>query len=83
MKKGETAFIDDRYRTQSVISGKLVEVMEKCWSFKAQDRIEIFEAVQMLRLAKSEYYENKIQGEAKQGDQGQPQAHPDNSNIVA
>jgi hypothetical protein len=76
LKEGETAFIDDRYRTGSFITGKLVDVMEKCWGFTADDRIDIFEAVRMLRLAKEEYYEKK------KPDQGQPQALPDNGNVV-
>lgn len=59
LRKGETAFVDERYRTQSFISGKLVEVMEKCWAYDAKDRIDIFEAVRLLREAKEEHEKRK------------------------
>ena len=60
--KGNTAYIDDRWRTHSFITSKLVEVMEKCWAYKPEDRIDIFEAVRMLRAAKEEYLQQKQQG---------------------
>eukprot|EP00934_Nitzschia_sp_Nitz4_P000348 Nitzschia sp. Nitz4//scaffold42_size132992//14458//16405//NITZ4_003380-RA/size132992-processed-gene-0.26-mRNA-1//-1//CDS//3329551661//348//frame0 len=52
---GETAFIDPRYRTRSFIEGKLVEVMEKCWPYDPNDRIDMFEIVRMLREIDREY----------------------------
>ena len=52
--KGETAFIDPRYRTRSLAEKRLVEIMEKCWELKTQDRIDIFEAVRLLRQAVEE-----------------------------
>ena len=57
--KGETAFIDDRYRTQSFITHKLVEVMEKCWAFDPKDRIDIFQAVKILRQVKEVHVRQK------------------------
>ena len=52
--KGETAYIDPRYRTRSLAEKRLVEIMEKCWVLKPQDRIDIFEAVRLLREAVDE-----------------------------
>lgn len=60
---GEIAFIDDRYRTKSFITKNLVEVMEKCWRFNPDDRIDIFEAVRLLRETKTEYERMKAAGE--------------------
>ncbi len=59
LKKGKTAYIDERYRTKSFISGKLVEVMEKCWAYDPKDRIDIFEAVRMLREISEEHAKRK------------------------
>ena len=50
----EIAYIDPRYRTRSYAEGKLVEIMEKCWAYEADDRIDIFEAVRLLREAAAE-----------------------------
>ena len=57
--KGETAFIDERYRNQSFITSKLVEVMEKCWAFDPKDRIDIFQAVKILRQVKEVHVRQK------------------------
>jgi len=60
---GQTAFVDDRYRSKSFISKSLVEIMEKCWTFIPDDRIDIFEVVRLLRKTKSEYERRKASGE--------------------
>ena len=57
--KRETAFINDRYRTHSYITSRLVEVMEKCWAFDPKDRIDIFQAVELLRQAKEIHEKQK------------------------
>jgi len=53
--KGDTAFIDDRYRTRSYIEGRMVELMEKCWIYDMNKRISIFEAVEFLRETVEEH----------------------------
>jgi len=47
--KGETPYIDPRYRTRSFAEGRLVDIMERCWAFKQNDRADIFEVVRHLR----------------------------------
>jgi hypothetical protein len=37
--------------------------MEKCWRFNPDDRIDIFEAVRLLRETKTEYERMKAAGE--------------------
>ena len=44
----ERPYIDDRYREGSYIEHKLVEIMERMWEFKPQDRPSIFEVVEFL-----------------------------------
>lgn len=51
---GETAYIDQRYKDRSYAEKILVEIMEKCWAFKPEDRIDIFEAARLLREAVKE-----------------------------
>jgi serine/threonine protein kinase len=48
---GKTAFIDKRYRSRSYAEGKMVELIEQCWRYKAVDRPDIFEVVRFLRRA--------------------------------
>ena len=50
--KGKRPYVDPRYRTRSYIEGKLVEIMERCWAHKRQDRPPIFEVVTYLRDVK-------------------------------
>jgi hypothetical protein len=45
----ELPYIDPRWRTRSYVEGRLVEIMEKCWSYDPDQRIDIFEAVRLLR----------------------------------
>lgn len=54
MIAGKKAFVDPRYRKRSFIEGKLVDVMEQCWAYKPEDRIDIFEVVRQLEDAKAE-----------------------------
>lgn len=48
---GKTAFIDNRYRTRSFAEGQMVELIERCWRYKPEDRPDIFEVVGFLRNA--------------------------------
>lgn len=48
---GKTAFIDNRYRTRSYAEGQMVELIERCWSYKPEDRPDIFEVVRFLQSA--------------------------------
>lgn len=47
--KGELPYVDPRYRTRSVIEGRLVEIMEKCWKHEMGDRATIADVVSHLR----------------------------------
>jgi len=48
---GETAYIDERYRTRSYAEGALVKVIESCWIHDPDNRSDIFEIVEYLRNA--------------------------------
>jgi len=48
-------YVDERYRTRSMIEGKLVEIMERCWEWHYEKRISIFEVIRMLRGVKEDY----------------------------
>jgi hypothetical protein len=52
---GNRTYIDPRYRTRSMVEGKLVELMEKTWVANIHDRISIFGIVQRLREIKALY----------------------------
>lgn len=58
--KGKIAYIDPRYETRSFAEQKLVEVMKKCWALKPKDRIDIFQAVRLLREATEQLKEQKL-----------------------
>ena len=62
MKRGETAYIDDRYRTRSFAESKLVQLIEKCFVFDPEERITIFEAVRFLQEAINENDKRKLRG---------------------
>jgi len=47
---GNTSFIDDRYRVRSFGEGKLVELIERCWSYEPSNRPDIFEIVDYLQV---------------------------------
>jgi serine/threonine protein kinase len=54
VKRGEKPYIDPRWRNHSFAEGKIVELIERCYPFKAEDRIDIFQAVRFLRNAVQE-----------------------------
>ena len=56
--------------------------MEKCWNFTPEDRIDIFEAVKLLRLAKEEYREKTMKGQRNEKDQDHRAALSDGGNAV-
>ena len=49
--KGELPYVDPRYRdkNRSLIEGRMVEIMEKCYRFNQTERATIFEVVSHLR----------------------------------
>ena len=59
MKRGATAYIDDRYRKRSFAESKLVELIELCFIYDPGERITIFGAVDFLREALTENEERK------------------------
>jgi len=54
MKRGETPFIDERYRKRSYAERKLAELLDGCWAFNPDGRISIFEAREFLMEAVKE-----------------------------
>ena len=50
----ELAYVDPRYAEKGFAESKLVEVMEKCWVYEPDKRIDIFEVVKLLREAVEE-----------------------------
>jgi len=48
---GEKPFIDERLSSASEQEKLLVQIMERCWEHDPKDRIDIFEAVRLLREA--------------------------------
>jgi hypothetical protein len=46
---GKLPYIDPRWKERSYIERRLVELMEKCWIYNPDDRIDIFYAVEFLR----------------------------------
>jgi serine/threonine protein kinase len=51
IKRGETAYIDPRYKVSSREEAALAEIVEKCHAFNPDDRPSIFEVVAFLRQA--------------------------------
>lgn len=51
LKLGEKPFIDARYRHRSYSEGLLVELIEKCWAYKPDERPSIFDIIKILRPA--------------------------------
>jgi hypothetical protein len=56
VREGEKPFIDERYRSRSLIEARLVEIMEPCWEFDTDKRPSIFKIVAQLRETKRLYY---------------------------
>ena len=54
MIKKETAYIDPRYRNRTYAESALVEIMEECWTYDPDERVDIFEVVEFLREAVEE-----------------------------
>ena len=54
MINGELPYVDPRYKQRSFAESQLVEVMEKCWVYDPEKRIDIFEVVRLLRKAVAE-----------------------------
>jgi serine/threonine protein kinase len=48
---GEKPYIDPRYRSRSFAEGQLVEIMERCWTYDADERPDMSEIVRLLRAA--------------------------------
>eukprot|EP00546_Thalassionema_frauenfeldii_P013696 CAMPEP_0178920390 /NCGR_PEP_ID=MMETSP0786-20121207/14979_1 /TAXON_ID=186022 /ORGANISM="Thalassionema frauenfeldii, Strain CCMP 1798" /LENGTH=503 /DNA_ID=CAMNT_0020594453 /DNA_START=77 /DNA_END=1588 /DNA_ORIENTATION=+ len=47
---GNTSFIDERYQSRSYGEGKMVQLIEMCWKYKPEERPDIFEIVEFLRI---------------------------------
>ena len=45
---GELPYIDPRWKTNSYGEGRLVEIIEKCWKYKPNDRADVFQATRFL-----------------------------------
>lgn len=51
VRHGETPFIDPRWRMRSYAEGQIVSIMELCWKFNPDERVDIYEIVKRLRHA--------------------------------
>lgn len=51
---GKLPYIDPRWKQRSYVERRLVELMEKCWAYNPDDRVDIFYAVEFLRETISE-----------------------------
>ena len=56
---GGLPYVDSRYRERSFAEKKLIELMEMCWRYDPDERINMFDAVKFLRQA---IKENEAQG---------------------
>ena len=54
VKRGVMPYIDPRWSKHSYAESKIVELIKRCWKFKPEDRIDVFEAVRFLRDAVTE-----------------------------
>jgi hypothetical protein len=59
---GYKPFVDERYRTRSMVEGRLVEIMEQLWEFYAADRPTVFEAVEHITETKRLFAEEQEEG---------------------
>jgi hypothetical protein len=66
IKKGKKPFIDPRYRTRSYAEGKLVDVMELCWAYHAEERPEIQTVIVQLQEASDHLDEHKEEQSSKE-----------------
>jgi hypothetical protein len=53
--QGNMTKIDPRYRSRSYVEGKLVEIIEKCWAYKVNDRPSIFQIIDELKAVKQQW----------------------------
>jgi hypothetical protein len=51
---GEWPYIDERWLHHSFAEARLVEIMQQCWTYEAENRIDIGTLVQLLRNAVQE-----------------------------
>lgn len=54
VKKGKLPYIDPRYKEKSFAEAKLIKIMVKCWTYERKNRIDIFQLVDLLRVAVEE-----------------------------
>jgi hypothetical protein len=57
----QTAFIDPRYRNRSFGESKLVEIIERCWVFDPDKRMDAFQLVQEIRAVIQENAAREMQ----------------------
>lgn len=65
IKVGELPYVDPRYRNRNYIQDRLITLMEQCWKFNPDERIDIFSTVAYLRETKEEaikmgFYDEKV-----------------------
>ncbi len=61
---GKTAYIDPRWKERSPAEATLAELIPRCFEFKPQNRISIFELVDHLKKAVSELLQDGITRES-------------------
>jgi hypothetical protein len=57
----QAAFIDPRYRNRSFGESKLVEIIERCWVFDPDKRMDAFQLVQEIRAVIQENAAREMQ----------------------
>lgn len=54
---GTPPYLDPRYRHRSFVEGRIVDIMDRCFRLRPEDRVDIFEVVRWLRETKQLLHE--------------------------
>lgn len=60
VKSGEMPYIDPRWQERSFAERKMIEIMEKMWTYDPDERVDIFEVITFLREAYEETRRNHM-----------------------
>jgi len=61
----ELPYINIRYRNGTYAEQKLIEIMERCWIYEPEQRIDIFTVVTFLKKAVKENQEHNEENRQK------------------
>jgi serine/threonine protein kinase len=62
VSEGIKPILDERYKTRSLIEGRLYEIMEQCWEIDPEQRVSIFDVVKHLQETKVMVEQAKLEG---------------------